>query len=713
MSIFNELKRRNVFRVGIAYVVLGWLLLQVTDVVVPILDLPDWVDKLVLFLLVIGFPLVLFFAWAFELTPDGIKREKDVDRSQSITSKTGRKLNYAITALLAIAVVYLVIDKFRPGDVETAEVVATEAVTEPEEQVKSIAVLPFVNMSDDAANEYFSDGISEEILNALAKVKDLKVAGRTSSFAFKGENQDLRRIGEALGVKHILEGSVRKAGNTVRITAQLIQVDDGFHLWSETYDRELTNVFAIQDEIAMAILGELKAELLDTDVSVLASATTDTRAYEQFLLAKQRIYDRNKASLEAAGRLLDSVIEIDPDYAPAHAQRAVVYLLLVDYQYGDLQVEQALQLAKPFIDKSLALDPGLAEGWAVLGLYHGNLPGGHFDAIEALEKAISINPNMINASNWLQIAYKDAGMHGKVLPILEGMLERDPLYRPAIANAITEFNRLGMQERSLTLIEKVRPFIPDDAHLVNSRASTLLTLGRYAEALPLSEEAVRRQPTDGIFRLWLGLALWNTHQYEKLTDSEFPPFQRIFALQLLDRTEEATILAYEEAAKGFPADLLWLLNRTNRSDEAARYIDERWPELDDFEAAYPHGGNGYPGMVQVALAYSKTGNVEKFHDAMRRVRSAHDQLIAGGVQSAIFHWIEAIYYALARDHDKALEHLGIAADKGWPGWSLRLSRTVPALEPLEGDPRYEAVQARMIENLNKQRALLGLEPATI
>ncbi len=243
MSLFAELKRRNVFRVGVAYAVAAWLLIQVTDIMVPTLGLPEWIGKATIFLLIIGFVPAIIFAWAFELTPEGIKREKDVDRSQSITAQTGRKLNYAITALLALAVVYLLMDKFSPAEpgADSGPVTAAvDSTAEPVENLKSIAVLPFVNMSDDAANEYFSDGISEEILNALAKVKDLKVAGRTSSFAFKGENQDLRRIGEALGVKHILEGSVRKAGNTVRITAQLVQVDDGFHLWSDTYDRELT-----------------------------------------------------------------------------------------------------------------------------------------------------------------------------------------------------------------------------------------------------------------------------------------------------------------------------------------------------------------------------------------------------------------------------------------------------------------------------------------
>ena len=307
MNFIGELKRRNVFKVGAAYVVVAWIMAQITDVFLENFGAPEWVIKTVLLLLIIGFPLVLLFAWAFEMTPEGIKKEKDIDRSESITTQTGRKLDFTIIALMALALGYFAIDKFIlmpalnrdkvESTAEAPEPAAVETVSN-----KSIAVLPFVNMSDDTANEYFSDGISEEILNSLAKVKDLKVAGRTSSFAFKGQNQDLRQIGQTLGVEHILEGSVRKAGTKVRITAQLIQVDDGFHLWSESYDRELTDIFAIQDEIATAILEQLKAHLIGVELPVLNTARTDSQAYEFYLLAKQRMYERRRLPLETVLR---------------------------------------------------------------------------------------------------------------------------------------------------------------------------------------------------------------------------------------------------------------------------------------------------------------------------------------------------------------------------------------------------------------------------
>ncbi|MEQ8207120.1 MAG: hypothetical protein RIA65_13155, partial [Woeseia sp.] len=241
MPVFEELKRRNVFRVGIAYAVASWVLLQVVDVISPVLDLPAWAPKLVFVILAIGLIPALVFAWAFEMTPEGLKKESDVDRSNSIADTTARKLNYVITGFLVLAVVLLLVERqMRPAVVAPAEIESVAAAEEVQRE-RSIAVLPFVNMSSDAEQEFFSDGITEEILNSLASVKELKVAGRTSSFAFKGQNDDLRRIGDSLGVQHILEGSVRKSGEKVRITAQLIQVDNGFHLWSETYDRELTD----------------------------------------------------------------------------------------------------------------------------------------------------------------------------------------------------------------------------------------------------------------------------------------------------------------------------------------------------------------------------------------------------------------------------------------------------------------------------------------
>jgi len=457
MSLFAELKRRNVIRVGIAYFVASWVLIQIVDVILPIFEIPDWAPKLIFIVLAIGLVPVLIFAWAFEMTPEGLKKESDVDRTTSIVNETGRKLNFAITGFLVLAVGLLLAERqLRPAvEVEAPPEQLVEAPEIMPEVEKSIAVLPFVNMSSDVEQEFFSDGITEEILNSLASVKELKVAGRTSSFAFKGQNDDLRRIGDSLGVAHILEGSVRKAGAQVRITAQLIQVDNGFHLWSETYDRELTDVFAIQDEIATEILKQLKAELLDEEVLVAESVRTSPEVYEYYLQAKQRIYTRRRVELELAVEELDKAIQLDQNYAPAFAQRAIATMLLTDEQYGDIPHDEALRRGKRYIDEALRLDRNSAEAWAALGLYHDDNSEA---AIDALIKALEINPNLIDASNWLQIALRESGQMRSALEIVTEIAERDPLYRPAFSNSIALFNSFGHHLVVFTVRRQIEQF---------------------------------------------------------------------------------------------------------------------------------------------------------------------------------------------------------------------------------------------------------------
>ena len=254
MSFFNELKRRNVVRVSIAYLVVSWLLIQAAGVLEPALLLPDWTDRVVTVLLLIGFPIVILFAWAFELTPDGVKLTRDVEPGNSITPVTGKKLEYLTIAALSLVVVFFLVKEFMPpggqggeqaGAVETP--VADDAVDAEKPDIPSIAVLPFEDYSENADQGYFSNGIAEELLNLLAKTNGLRVAARTSSFAFANREADIREIGNKLNVGMVLEGSVRKSGDKIRITAQLIKADDGYHLWSNTYDRDLADIFKIQD----------------------------------------------------------------------------------------------------------------------------------------------------------------------------------------------------------------------------------------------------------------------------------------------------------------------------------------------------------------------------------------------------------------------------------------------------------------------------------
>ena len=439
MSIFQELKRRNVFRIGIAYVVLSWVMLQVTDVVVPILSLPDWVARLVLFLLVIGFPFALFFAWVYELTPEGIKREKDVDRSRSITGKTGRKLDRFIIGVLVIAVAVLLLERF------TGEVSDDDATQAPQQVAsepidsdsvaslqdapgndKSVAVLPFVNMSDDEQNEYFSDGISEELLNVLVRIEGLRVPSRTSSFTFKDSTLKVSDIGRELGVDNVLEGSVRKAGNRIRVTAQLIDVDTDTHLWSETYTRELDDIFAVQDEIAHAIVSALKVTLSGREEQALDQRPTDNiEAYNQYLYGRHWWNQRIPGRMAEAIEPLRKAVELDPEFVQAWAALADVYLLLPEYDEGS--VAENIPKALEATTQALGLDPDSAQALTT-SAYIKAMHYYQWEEAEAeFKRAIDLAPNYRTAHQWYGEMLAVLRRTDEAMAQLEMAAEVDPL----------------------------------------------------------------------------------------------------------------------------------------------------------------------------------------------------------------------------------------------------------------------------------------------
>jgi TolB-like protein len=352
-QLFIELKRRNVFRVGIAYVIAAWLILQVVDLVLDAVPAPGWVMQVFLLGTAVGLPVALLFAWAFEMTPEGVKLEKDVDRSQSITRQTGRKLDYAIIAVLVSAVSILLVDKFLLQD-ETAG----DAVTD-----KSVAVLPFVAMSSGPDDEYFADGLTEEILNSLAQIPDLLVSARTSAFYFKGQDIPVGEIAQKLGVAHIVEGSVRRDGEQLRVTAQLVRASDGFHLWSDTYDRSSASSFAVQSDIAEKVASSLDVVLDDEQREAMREiGLRDPEAFvafqkgvEIFILAHGNT-DR-LAMLERANTYFDRALQLAPELSVAYELHADFYAhVLIDSAIGittTTTIEQARQALKQDFENAI------------------------------------------------------------------------------------------------------------------------------------------------------------------------------------------------------------------------------------------------------------------------------------------------------------------------------------------------------------------------
>ena len=370
MSLFNELKRRSVFRVGIAYVIIAWLVAQILQLVFESFGTPEWVMKTVLVLMAAGMPFVLFFAWAFELTPEGLKREHEVDRSQTITNKTSRKLDFFIISVLAVAVVYLGVDKlFFTQELSTALPVAESTSTEIADTRKSIAVIPFANRSDKKEDVFFVDGIHDDVLTQLARIRSLKVISRTSMMQYRDTTKNMPQIGEELGVKNILEGGVQRAGDRVRINVQLIDAQADEHLWAETYERELTaeNIFRIQSEIATAIAKALAATLSPDEQQRLSSVPTQNlEALESYFHGKRLSISRLSNELIEAVDYFERAVDLDPEFALAYVGLADAWVLR-DINDGQVPTAEAHANAKAASDSALRLDPGLGEAHASLG----------------------------------------------------------------------------------------------------------------------------------------------------------------------------------------------------------------------------------------------------------------------------------------------------------------------------------------------------------
>jgi adenylate cyclase len=484
--LFEEIKRRNVFRVAFTYIVAAWLAMQVVDVMFPALNVPDWVASAIAVLLIIGLPFALIFAWAFEITPEGLKREKDVDRSQSITHQTGRKLNHITIAILVVAVGFLLADKFmlRPGG----------AGSEPGDTIPSVAVLPFVNMSDDKENDYFSDGLSEELLNALAKVPQLHVAGRTSSFQFKGTNEDLRLIGQKLNVAHVLEGSVRKSGARLRITAQLIDAENGYHLWSNTYDRELTDIFTIQDEIASNVADALRVTLLGEAGDATRHGTHNVEAYNLYL---QALYFNDRTSqenLDKAEESLQRAIELDPAYADAWALRAIVLQQLVSGMAGNGADDfvEGYGVVRGYADRALALDPDLPLANIAMGASATFLDRNFDEADRYLSRALEVAPNDVGAHAALASVRSFQGRGEEALELAENALRLDPLSISAHRDLGDILMQVGRFDDAIKSFSAALRLQPEAARLHGRIARVYLIRHEFDKAAA----EITREPVD-------------------------------------------------------------------------------------------------------------------------------------------------------------------------------------------------------------------------
>jgi TolB-like protein/Flp pilus assembly protein TadD len=502
MSFFAELKRRNVIRIAVAYVVVAWVLLQAIDFTLDIISAPNWVMQVFVLTAAAGLPVALIISWVYEVTPDGIRRESEIDRNQSIAQGTGRKLDRTIIVFLALAVVLLLAERIFLSEESAAPPLGP--VTEDKKiaydaagnTIRSVAVLPFVNMSSDPEQEYFSDGLSEELLNRLAQNKQLHVAARTSSFQFKGKSQDIGEIGRQLKVENVLEGSVRKSANRLRITAQLIQVDSGYHLWSEVYEREINDIFAIQDEIALAITLALEAELGATSPSSIAHSTENLEAYQEYLQARFLLAKRGEANLLKAHEFFEQTVNLDPGFSKAWSGLAYNYALLP--RYGTtISAQQAWEKVKMASDKAIQLDPNNAEAYAALAF--SNIQDDFKSILKIFEKAYELAPNSADVNNFYADFMTVIGDFSMAESLQNKAISLDPLAAVHYSDMAYLMFILGRNDEGLEYARTSARLEPESVPRVDSLVVGLMLTGLFDEAIQMINRFEQQPDLDLIY----------------------------------------------------------------------------------------------------------------------------------------------------------------------------------------------------------------------
>jgi adenylate cyclase len=483
-NFFAELKRRNVYRVAAAYAVVAWLLIQVATATFPVLEIPNWATKLVIAVVVLGFPIALILAWAFDLTPQGIQRTADAGATR-MSPRRGWIVLVAITAVAATAV-GLWQWQSRPGGKPPSSAAQPPASAE----MKSVAVLPFVNMSGDPANEYFSDGITEEILNAIAHLPDLRVAARTSSFAYKGKNEDIAAIARNLRVNNVLEGSVQRMGDRIRVTAQLIDASSGLHLWSHRFDeRDAKDLFAVQDEIAQAIARALKLTFEGRTNPGVRSGTENAASHDAYLKALDAT--GNKRDVPQALRFIEQAIALDPKFAAAYALKAKLFGNMAFFSTSTAAYDQYLAQGEIAAKRAVELDANLADGYYALGEI-ARKRGDAATAIENFTRATKLKPADPAAWQGLGLTARDPATslthyrHAKELGSTDLYLDRQ------IASALEEMGQVEQAHRAVLELHRSHPeFIP--AYVDLGRYEMWLR-GRPDRALQFFVEAYRKAP---------------------------------------------------------------------------------------------------------------------------------------------------------------------------------------------------------------------------
>jgi len=722
-SLWAELKRRNVFKVAMGYAVVAWVLVEVASIVLPTFEAPGWVMKAFTFLVIAGLPLALIFAWAFELTPEGLKREHEVDRSQSITQKTGRKLDYLIIGVLVVAVGWLLADKLLLTEDPVATEIVVDDVADPTESIPSVAVLPFTNLSADPSSGYFSDGLADTVLHMLAQIRELRVAARTSSFKFRNQEHDIAEIGAKLNVSAILEGSVQRSGDKIRVTAQLIDVSNGFHLWSGNFDRNLDDIFAIQDEIASEVVAALKVSLLGETVEQLNRDQTDNvDAYTEYLLAINDLSETNSENLITAVKHLQEAIRLDPNYARAYSTLGRAYLDMLDW--GAMSTMQATRAARDAASRALDIAADSSEALAVLG--KAELRDGNQDlAGQLLNKAIENGPNDTVALDYLASYQIQEAHPDDAIETYKKILRIDPLSENAYIGLATAYNATQRFSAASETIERFKSIAPMSASADTIQFFIEYGQGNYVAAIDSMQRALALVPDDidpegtvqiGHIYLALDMPVEASRWFDRGVeiDAEHPMSRAapLFLNYYLQQNEEKNVRLARELLddridrrnRSRAIAIVVLLDhaaKTGRHDIVLEALDNLYPHLFD-DPPYDLDNDIYAtfmagwALIQSGDADRGTHLVKSFLDSLE----PNEEVYGVGPPSIISR-------LSLGETDDAMEQLDRFAERPISGWLNRLVlEHSPVYDSIRDEPAFIALLDGFRRNAEEQRQIL-------
>jgi TolB-like protein/cytochrome c-type biogenesis protein CcmH/NrfG len=706
MTLLAELQRRNVFRVAIFYIVSAWLFLQIADLLFEVLLVPDWTLRFLFGVLVLAFPFVLFLAWAYELTPEGIKREADVDRSASVTDQTGQKLNVAVIVVVLMGVAAMLIARqSEPPQEQPVATVGVESSAdrplEPEidpmddpgevDQKASIAVLPFANMSAETDTEYFSDGLAESVLHLLAQVPDLRVAARTSAFQFKGKNLDVRDIARELGVANVLEGSVRRQGDQVRVTAQLIRGDDGSHLWSEVFDRKMEDVFAIQDEIAEQVSNALQVALLGPAERNAPGGTDNLDAYEAFLRGTEAMQQGTPEAAQHAIAQLELAVSLDPDYALAWARLSNAYL--GPAELGAATWESTFAPRRQAAQRALDLDPELADAHLAMAsaifLYRDNREAARVH----VERALQLSPSHAGAQGYLATLLADDGQFRDALRAAERAILLDPLSTQVRTELANYKASVGLVDEAIVELQSLVDGAPNSVANLHNLGSFLVEMGRYVDGMRVTREAASMSPG---FLSPKFTAMFASFVLGDLNAADLW-LQRVEELEPDRALEDRMVLCIyqrdRECVSRMGRAYIDLQNRAQATDEARRFEAVLQVYAGDPESALPlleslqdqqstHVTRYVGQFPHLLLAlYHEMGMQEQAMALAERQRKKLREAVANGMGMNLAAELMLGLAAANGDAEEAATRLAEAMSLGW----------CPSVMMMERQPIYDRV----------------------